>query len=909
MNRTFIHCSRLHRSLCAALLTLLLVAAAVPAAARAPQALPADVNLSTLTLSAVADTFVDQLRPTANYGAQPILSVRAQNAPAGRDLALIRFDLSDIPDTATVTRAELVLHQETATFTNWAMAVAAANAAWDENAVTWNTAPAEFTQLPPVPFTSPLQDDVTLRVNVTNIVNGWVNNADTPNFGFIVRGPLITAPIERTFTSREQAEGPRLEIDVDMPPIRVCIETVAPDCAPAAGAVVARVSGRGTVTADAEGLLPDTLTPGELLWPRHLVSQANGGALYSTAPAPVEVTGANYAAYGRAIELRIAVTAAAPLWLQDVTASAQWYVEGDAAAAARMRARIIEASNALYSFTDGQFALGTVTIHQRFEQWAAADMHLHASNTLQPKAAVGGVVAADTPDINAALPLSYTPGALTMGSEWNRFGTPPGSVNVFNGVPFTDAQMANDWSLALAHELGHWLLYLFDTYTGVDGKSDHALTLLCTGTAMGDVYLPANQNFIANPATWAGNCGGTEAFALLGGRTEWATIDGWYPWVNVPALPVAGPAAPPAPVTTVAYMPSTPGQPAATTFDLVYQENELSSGEARAFLLRGNFVIEQGKPAKGTTQVQLTGPEVGDRLCVYDINDHAEPDEQPRHQFGCETIAANDSTLVMTRNPAWRPVVTLQQTGPASLAISVQQGDLGPNVPLRGRIFPENGQGFAEFELARVGALYTANVTLPAPNTMMPLYLQLYAGEAPGAPTTRREVIADRGTGGGGAHGPAKFYSGVLVVSSDGNASWESDEPTELGPGESIGWQSMPGTPPLPFHKWIYGQSYRLDAFPDALVQGGQVNITFDTGDFGVAAAGSAPDAARATTPKLFFWNGSVWRELPTTITASPAGANDGEQVASAPGQGEGVYAVLADAPPGANQFLPLVRN
>jgi hypothetical protein len=295
---------------------------------------------------------------------------------------------------------------------------------------------------------------------------------------------------------------------------------------------------------------------------------------------------------------------------------------------------------------------------------------------------------------------------------------------------------------------------------------------------------------------------------------------------------------------------------------------------------------------------------------VYDINDHAEPAELPRHQFGCEQISAGDATLVLTKDTAWRPQVTINQTGANTVEISVQQPALGPGVQLHGRLFPEHESGLADFILSPAGEGFAATVALPGP--VPPLYLQLYAAESPAAPQTRREVIVDRGTGGGGAHGPAKLYGGVLVHSSDGNATYENDTPVELLPGQSIAWQSMPGTPPLPFHKWIYGQSYRLDAFPPSLVQGGQVLIKFDGGDLGFGAAvqamgsGTGPSAPAAATPAIFFWNGAVWTELATSL-ATPAGATDGVQLAAAASQGEGVYAVLADAPPGSAEFLPLI--
>jgi hypothetical protein len=190
-----------------------------------------------------------------------------------------------------------------------------------------------------------------------------------------------------------------------------------------------------------------------------------------------------------------------------------------------------------------------------------------------------------------------------------------------------------------------------------------------------------------------------------------------------------------------------------------------------------------------------------------------------------------------------------------------------------------------------------------------PVYLQLWVEESPAAPQTRREVMADRGTGGDGAFGPARLHGGVMAVSSDGNASYQSDEPIELGPGESIAWQSMPGTPAVPPWKRISGQSYRLDAFPASLVNGGSVTIQYED-VFGVvqSAVAVAPGAVQA---QIHFWDGSQWLPLPTTI-AKPAGADgglvaDGIQAASAPSQGVGIYAVMIDNSP--NLFMPLLRR
>jgi hypothetical protein len=363
---------------------------------------------------------------------------------------------------------------------------------------------------------------------------------------------------------------------------------------------------------------------------------------------------------------------------------------------------------------------------------------------------------------------------------------------------------------------------------------------------------------------------------------------------------------PPVRLTNVVFVPSSVAVQALASqvFSLTYQLNQTSSGEARAFLLRDDTLIfEQGKPAKGTTSVQLVDARVNDRLCVFDLNDHAESPDTPRHQFGCEFVVPNDSVMVMTNNQNWNPAIAIEQTGPQQISVTVQQA-LAGSLALKARLIPETDKAGPEQTLARSGNEWTAVFDLPGP--VEPLYLQLWVDESPAAPQTRRETIADRGTGGNGAYGPARHHGGVFAVSSDGNASYQTDEPIVLEPGQSVAWQSMPGTPPLPPWKRISGQSYRLDAFPPALVNGGQVSIEY-VDAFGVAQArGMELAFAAVAVARVHFWDGSAWRPLATTV-GTPTSAEDGVRLATAPSQGVGVYAVLIDSKP--NLFMPMLKR
>lgn len=687
--------------------------------------------------------------------------------------------------------------------------------------------------------------------------------------------------------------------------IQLCQER-ADGCPPAAGLVYRAnpATGGDAFAVDSQGYVlgANTIGVGDQLWGLEPLTKTVNATLYRTSGAEVVVSPA--AVSGDPGTLRLVVREEQPLLVQDLTVSAEWYVQGDAQRAAWLRENVIKAANYLYAFTDGQFTLGRVTVQQSLDGWQEANLRLHLNNILQPKANIGGIVTGDTPDPSPAVDFIYSPGHFFMGSAWNRYGVPPNQVVKVNGVAVPPATMVDDWSIAMAHELGHYLLFLFDTYTGIDGQASQELAERCTGTAMGDAYKPSNHNFIFSPDHWQTACAGTEAHHTLKGRTEWETIKLWYPWVIQPTTVVTGPIAPPANLTTVTFLaPSTPPGELATSqlFDMLYQDGELTSGEARVFTFRSDHVYEQGKPPKNSAQVALIDAQVNDRLCVYDVNDHAEGGDTPRHQFGCETITAGDAELQMTKNVAWEPLLALTQVSTTSLRLAISQ-TLPAGTQVVAKLYPEHGTALPQQTLTGSNGSYSQLFAFGGPVT--PVYAQVWVEETPDGLVTRREVVADRGTGGSGAFGPASRLSGVLTVSSDGKASFESDQLIELGPGESIAWQSMPGTPAIPSGHTIIGQSYRLDAFPSTSVDSGQVLIEYEEPAV-LQSAGSG--GMLAATPAIYFWNGAGWQALPTTITR-PINAADGQMVAAAPSQGVGVYAVLLDSRQNL-LFLPLIQK
>jgi hypothetical protein len=882
------------------------LAQAEPVQPAAPQA----PGVQTLILPATQDAYVNSQAPAANYASEPdlqILRIILSQAIVQRQV-LVQFDLSSIPEGSTILNAELALFQTDGT--NNQLLINRNLTEWKQDGVTWNTRPRTA---PAGGWNPGTVAGEYVTTDLTALVDAWINSpANSPNFGVTLVSGATGGSDARIFHSSERDGGrpPQLRVQFQIPPIRICSDEVV-SCKGVGGAeLFDRTTGK-RYTTDNNGYVTDdgAIQLGASLWARLQVEETRRFTRFCTTGAPVTVEAGAFTP--DPVEMRIAMRCDRPLTLYNLELSAQWYLDDNPAQRDTLRRNIIRGSDFLYDFTEGQFALGQVTVRQSYEGWDAANIRLFANNTFRPNANVGGIVEVETPDPSATIPLSYTQGHVFMGSYWNRFGTPPNQVNKYKGQVVDPATLVDDWAIALAHELGHYLLFLFDTYTDKNGVSNEQIAAACTGSAMGNAFEPGNHAFISSQPFWASACGETEAFARLQGRNEWDTISAWHPWVSIPVATEPG-VFPPIALTQVVFIAPAaipPPLAASQLFTLEYQAGETTSGEARAFLIRGDtLVFDQGKPPRDATTVQLTDARLGDRLCLYDINDFAEAGGMPRHQFGCETIVAGDSLLVMTRNESWSPLIALEQTGDQQLKVTVTQpvGD-APVAAMQARLFAEDGAGFGSITLSGDGTNWQGVFELPAP--VPPVYLQLWLDETVPAPETRREVMADRGVGGNGAYGPAKLYSGVMVVSSDGSATYHSDDPRFLEPGQSIAWQSMPGTPALPPRKQISGQSYRLDALPAALVEGGTVSIEFD--DVFGAATQTAFAAAPSAAPAIFLWNGNTWTELPTTIGTPAAGvegaAADGVRIASAPSQGVGVYAVLGEF--AQSIYFPQVRR
>ncbi len=676
-------------------------------------------------------------------------------------------------------------------------------------------------------------------------------------------------------------------------PIRVCMEDAACTLL-AINANVLRTADGASFGTDNSGYVQNRsqILNGDALWAMVAISETEHYTVYATGDDTPTV---DFAAFNGATPgiMTLVVSEEHPLLVHDLDVSAQWLL-GDAQRA-WLRDQVGKASNVLYATTDGQVLLGDVTVRQGYEGWPAADLWLYTNNNLRPGAAPGGIGAAPPRDPGGG-DVSYYPGHMHMGRAWNRYHRPPGEPITVNGVPIDLATLADDWAIVMVHEFGHYALYLFDAYYGVGLEGSVVTVNSCTGTIMGWAYEQSNWGFVNSPTGWAANCAETHANQLLG-RNEWDVLQDNFAWLQRPAVFTPGPDAPPVNLTTVSFVePAGGALLSGQTFDLLYDDGQTASRKAHAFLIRGDYVLSQGSPVLGSTQIELAGAQAGDRFCVYDIDAAPPSPHTPRHQYGCESLEAGDTTLDLERDDAWSPIVLIDPIGPTTIAVTITQPITGAS--LVARVFPEHaGISFTAL-LAPAGVSQSAVFTLP--NVTPAAFVQVYVDEGETETDPRREAMAMYGVDGGTVPGPGSWDAKAPVYSSDGESvAWPLDA-VIVKPGQWVSMQYMVETYPAPGQTTRVSDAYRVISWPPALAATVNVNIRTPL----TSSAQAASLSAAGAMPKLGIrtWNGSSWQPVTTELVET----EDGALVASAVVPANRVYALFDGD---VTQFLPYARR
>ena len=701
--------------------------------------------------------------------------------------------------------------------------------------------------------------------------------------------------------------------------VQVCRETTR-ECVPAPAATVHHLISSTEVavlTADSAGFvsIPGAAANHELwakldvtadLAPQIPVSMTERYSMYHTMPSPITVAPVNLLPGN---VLRLVVTEQKPLMLYHAELSSEWAM--DDAFKSVLTTNIISGSNFLYDFTDGQFALGKVTVHQDLAEWPSyydpvdkADVRLYANDNLQPKAFAGGVVRAAISDTVNPSEVLYRPGFIMMGTDWNRFKKPPADPSLpalVEEYGFELADLKDDWALAFAHEHGHYLLFLFDTYLKLKEDGETEKVDDCVGSAMGWFYELENRNFIHSDADWKANCTDTYAHELLQ-RNEWQVIADHYPWVQPPTTYTVGPAMPPIPLTKVTINPpaNTAGLLGDTTFDLDYGTDPGASPQARGFIIQNGRVIDQGTPAEGSKELLVRGARAGDRFCYTDINQNDDGADQ-RYRFGCETVAPvleNDTSLFLEEDRTWTPIIDPRPVASNTWTISVT--GVSSDLPMEAILYPENE--FTPFPIdLQADGLMTSTGEFNLPNVTPAAHIEVRVKETDEETNPARTAWVDFGIGGGTVPG-AYWGNGAPVYSSDGVVEVYPRFARVLAEDQFVSVVRLLNTHTLPSNAIARGVPYSVVAHPASLATETIINIHLPAQLGSVQAANTT---FQTTELVIHYWNGTAWEPLETTITDEP----DGAQLVSANTRGSGIYIPLALPAQQPSLYLPLIAR
>jgi len=193
------------------------------------------------TFYSLADATVDQSAPGGGLGGENEL--RAFLSSGDEKRVLVRFDLSQAFPAETYIRSallELPVEQAGTPPAGDLLEVRSVAGPWDENTVTWNSAP-----LQPVVFArgGVIGDDQVIRLDVTALATHWATGqiAET-SLALLPGGPGV----DLRLSSRESQNGPRLLVDCSPAPQPRPADPQARAEAQAAG--LQRLTGASSVT-------------------------------------------------------------------------------------------------------------------------------------------------------------------------------------------------------------------------------------------------------------------------------------------------------------------------------------------------------------------------------------------------------------------------------------------------------------------------------------------------------------------------------------------------------------------------------------------------------------------------------------------------------------------------------------
>ncbi len=576
------------------------------------------------------------------------------------------------------------------------------------------------------------------------------------------------------------------------------------------------------------------------LWP---ISETSKYSLSLTSATPTP-TGLNAFTVTQTGVQTLTVSAANPLLLFDLAVSLEWDASNDPGFLTQLEQNLAKTSQSLYDWSNGQVALGRVTVYQDKQRWDEADVRIFASNQVRPIANRGGIVT-QTTVLSFTRPITFTSGEIRIGPTWNRYGDPQ--------------PIGADWPNVLAHELGHYALFLEDTYLGLDENSILIPVDTCANTAMSDPYSDSFSEFRYADDQWQQQCGQT-----LAELPDWDLIALAYPALHSPPPTNTGPSTMPFAFTRIEVAVA-PGHPQSLLDDFNIPLNDASGAlsNGRAYLRHpGERLVDLGQPVLNS--VPARGAREGDELCVFGAT-----------AFACSLLSNSAPTHLITRT-LWQPEIILTPISSTTLQILVNTTTTGA---LTATVYP-NGEAPQVTVLTPTSAT-TVTLSQPAVEVLVDL-----AGSGPG-----ERLITGYASGAGpgqqrghGGPGQQRGHGGPFA---SGDGSVLIYPPKGLAEEVFIVLQTATSLPELPSALKPIGRAYHIR--PSAVVtdfSGASVSFQYLGLDVLLADVSGTPQQKEASLA-VHHWDGTTWTHLQTTL-------NPIQNFASAPLPAPGLYVLTA---------------
>jgi len=398
----------------------------------------------------------------------------------------------------------------------------------------------------------------------------------------------------------------------------------------------------------------------------------------SAAPSP---TGLNMYTVSKPGVQPLIISNSNSLLVFDLDISLEWDARNDPAFLADLESSLEQASAVLYDVTNGQVALGDITIYHNKQNWLSSDIVMYARNNIRPRANQGGVVEEPTNDVGlgGVIQDAFLPGQISIGPIWDPFGE-----NQFD--------FGQDWWRTLAHELAHFLLFLPDNYIGVNQTG--LVGLDCQGSFMTNTYDENYSELLTRPE-WETDADCMQSVAeQITGRADWETVTYFYNMLTG-ASGNPGPSNLPLDLVQVTFVDPVPVPLALTTRN--YDIRDASTGQiALAPLAQGYLIHTQGTPntlnddtlvnlgstRAGGDRIKVRGAEPGDRVCVFDLQNTT-----PR--LGCENVQSTSTAVFLTGTPNWQPEIQVTPVSSTTLDITVNLAQAANQ--LKVQVYPATG--------------------------------------------------------------------------------------------------------------------------------------------------------------------------------------------------------------------------